>query len=136
MRYEPYEDEYKAVPLLNKQQLIEYFLLRIYETEEVWGLKEKASEWMTYEFNGQLRLPIFAYKRYADDATTGDWEVMIPIAESMEFFMERTLPRLHEKNVCLEIMPREQGTGHIVTAQQLLNILEGMIDSGEYTMEG
>ena len=136
MRYEPYDDEYAAVPTLTDAQLLEYFLSRIYETEEVWGLKEGGEYWMTYDSNGRETQPLFAYKRYAEEAAVGDWEVMIPVAESLEFFMERTLRRLDQLDVMLEVMPRKNGRGSLVTPRQLLSILEGMIDAGEYTMEG
>lgn len=136
MRYEPYEDEYASVPSMTDAQLLEYFLLRIYETEEVWGLKEGGAYWMTYERDGRDTLPVFAYKRYADEAAVADWELLIPVADSLEFFMERTLPRLLEQDICLEIMPQQPGKGSIVTPRQLLSILEGMVDAGEYTIEG
>lgn len=136
MRYEPYEDEYASVPRMNDAELLQYFLSRIYETEEVWGLKEGGANWMTYTPEGEELQPLFAYKRYAEEAAVEDWEVMIPVAESLEFFMERTLKRLEEQNIVLEVMPRQSGRGSLVTARQLYSILEGMIDSGEYTMEG
>ncbi len=136
MRYEPYEDEYAAVPAMTDAQLLEYFLSRVYETEEVWGLKEGGAYWMTYERDGRTMQPLFAYKRYAEEAAVGDWEVMVPVAESLEFFMERTLKRLQELDILLEVMPRKTGRGSLVTPRQLSSILEGMIDAGEYTMEG
>lgn len=136
MRYEPYDDEYAAVPDMTDAQLLEYFLSRIYETEEVWGLKEGGAYWFSYQREDQETLPLFAYKRYAEEAAVGEWEVLIPVAESLEFFMERTLPRLEQQNVILEIMTRKSGRGSLVTPRQLNSILEGMIDAGQYTMEG
>ncbi|WP_235185966.1 DUF2750 domain-containing protein [Methylomarinum vadi] len=136
MRYEPYEDEYAAIPAMTDAQLLEYFISRVYETEEVWGLKEGGAYWMTYGRDGREIQPLFAYKRYAEEAAVGDWEVMIPVAESLEFFMERTLTRLEQNDVVLEVMPRETGRGSLVTPRQLFGILEGIIDAGEYTMEG
>jgi len=136
MRYEPYEQEYNEVATMSDTQLLDYFLSRVYENEEVWGLKEGGAYWMSYELNGQETQPIFAYKRYADEAAVGDWEVLIPVAESLEYFMEKTLTRLIEQNITIEIMPRKSAHGCLVTPQKLLSILEGMIDAGAYSMDG
>lgn len=136
MRYEPYEQEYASVPTMNDTQLMDYFLSRVYENEEVWGLKEGGSCWMSYDRDGHETQPVFAYKRYADEAAVADWEVMIPVAESLEFFMERTLSRLIDQNITVEIMPRKGGKGCLISPQKLLGIIEGMIDSGTYSMEG
>jgi len=54
MRYEPYQEEYAAVPDMTDAELMDYFLYRIFETEEVWGLKENGFQWITEELNGQL----------------------------------------------------------------------------------
>lgn len=136
MRYEPYDYEYAAIPDMTNAQLLEYFLTRTFETEEIWGLKEGGAFWMTYDRNGEETLPLFPYKLFADEAAVGDWEVMIPVAESLEFFMEKTLNRLIQENIVLEIMPRKDKQGIIVSPQQIYNILDNMIDHGTYTMEG
>lgn len=136
MRYEPYEQEYAAIPAMTDSDLLDYFLSRVFENEEVWGLKEGGTYWMSYELDGREVQPLFAYKRYADDAAVGDWEVLIPVAESLEYFIERSLMRLIDQNIFLEIMPRPSRSGCLVSPQRLLSILESMIDSGTYSMDG
>jgi hypothetical protein len=136
MRYEPHSYEYAAVATMDDAALLEFFLTRIYETEEVWGLKECGAFWMSYERNGEETLPVFAYKLFAEEACVNDWEVMVPVAESIEFFMEESLPRMIQDSVVLEVMPRKEGRGSLVTAEQLYNILENMIENGTYTLDG
>ena len=70
MRYEPYEDEYAAVPTMSDEELLEYFLYRINETDEVWGLQDGV-EWITRVIDGRETLPVWPYKRYAEVAAVG-----------------------------------------------------------------
>ncbi|OQK15491.1 hypothetical protein AU255_14785 [Methyloprofundus sedimenti] len=136
MRYEPYEDEYAAVPNMTDAELLEYFLYRFFETEEIWGLKENAFSWVTREINGQVTQPIWPYKRYANEAAVGDWEGFVPVAESLEFFLETSLHQLVAQDVLLEVMPRKFEAGCLISAQRLCGIMEGMMESGEYTLDG
>ena len=135
MRYEPYEDEYAAVPTMTDGELMEYFLYRIFETEEVWGLKD-GTQWMTHEIDGQITQPLWPYKRYAEEAAVGEWQNFKPAADSLEFFVYQTLKKRAMQDVMLEIMPRKSGIGCLVSCQRLFSILEGMMDAGTYTMDG
>jgi len=135
MRYQPYEDEYAAVPTMTDTQLLEYFLYRTLETEEVWGLKD-GPQWLTRELDGQVTQPIWPYKRYAEEAAVDDWQNLTPVADSLEFFVYQTLKKRGMQEVMLEIMPRKSGTGCLINAQRLFTILEGMMDAGAYTLDG
>lgn len=134
MRYEPYQDEYAAVPSMTDEELLEYFLFRIMETDEVWGLKD-GPQWITRHIGGQETLPVWPFKRFAVEAATGEWQHFKPSADAMEFFIYRTLDKQARQGVMIEIMPRASGPGCLVTPQRLLTILEGTMHSGEYTLE-
>lgn len=134
MRYEPYQDEYAAVPTMTDEELLEYFLYRILETDEVWGLKD-GPQWITRTVGTQTTLPVWPFKRFADEAAVGDWQHLKPGADSMEFFIYRTLSKQARQGVLIEIMPRTSGAGCLIIPQRLLTILEGTMHSGEYTLE-
>ncbi len=136
MRYQPYEDEYAAVPSMNDAQLLEYFLYRVFETEEIWGLKETALHWLTHEANAQIVQPLWPYKRYADEAAVAQWEDFVPAAVSLEYFMEQTIQKLAMDDILIEIMPRETAPGCLISAQRLFSILDGMMESSQYTLDG
>ena len=136
MRYQPYEDEYAAVPTMTDAELLEYFLYRIFETEEIWGVKETAHQWLNHEYNGQFVQPLWPYKRYADEAAVDQWENFVPVAVSLEYFMEQTLNELVMNDVLIEIMPRKSATGCLISPHRLYSILEGMMESSEYTLDG
>lgn len=136
MKYTPYEDEYAAVPDMTEAELLEYFLYRVFETEEIWGLKESALQWLTHEVNGQLVQPLWPYKRYADEAAIEQWENFVPVAVSLEYFMEQTLNELAMNDIFIEIMPRKLATRCLISPHRLHSILEGMMETSEYTLDG
>lgn len=136
MRYAPYSEEYASFSQLNESQQLEYFLTRIFETEEVWGLDD-GTEWVFREqANGGQTLPLWPYEKFAQDAATGPWQDKQPQAESMEDFIYHTLEMLIEEDVMVEIMPNPQQPGGLISPHQLLSILTGMIDAGEYRLDG
>ncbi|MCQ8104730.1 DUF2750 domain-containing protein [Methylomonas sp. SURF-2] len=134
MRYEPYQDEYDAVPTMTDEELLEYFLYRILETDEVWGLKD-GPQWMTRNIDGMQTLPVWPFKRFAAEAAIGEWQHLKPAADAMEFFIYRTLNNSARQGLTIEIMPRSTGKGCLISPQRLLTILEGTMHSGEYTLE-
>lgn len=134
MRYEPYDDEYAAVPTMTDEELFEYFLFRILETDEVWGLKQ-GPHWLTREIDGHMTLPVWPFKRFADDAALDQWPNLKAVADSIDYFMDQTLPKMAKQGVTVEVMPRKHGVGCLVTPGRLVTILEGTRYSAEYTLE-
>ena len=134
MRYKPYEEESAAVPHMTDEDLLEYFLYRIAETDEVWGLKE-GPQWITREIDGHETQPVWPLRYYADASSVGEWENMIPIAESLEFFTYQILTRLTTRKVLIEIMPRLSGPGCLISPQRLFGLLENMRESGEFVLD-
>ena len=134
MRYEPYEDEYKAVPTMTDDELFEYFLFSILETDEVWGLKAGAS-WMTRQVGEQETLPIWPFKRFALEAMAENSQDLTPSADSMEYFIYNTLSSYARQGVMIEIMPRSSGVGCLVHPQRFVTIVENTMHSAEYTLD-
>lgn len=134
MRYEPYEDEYAAVPTMTDEELLEYFLFRILETDEVWCLKE-GPHWVTREIGGQETLPVWPFKRFATEAAVAEWQDLKPAADAIDSFIYQTLSKRAMQGAMIEIMPRKAGVGCLVSPQRLITILEGTMHSAEYTLE-
>ncbi len=134
MRYAPYESEYLAVPSMSDGELLDYFLFRTIETEEVWGLHEQA-DWLLREHQGQITLPIWPYKRFALEAALEHWHDGTPGAISLEHFVFKTLQQLIEAEVMVEIMPRGTELGCLITPHRLLDILTGILDAGECRLD-
>lgn len=134
MRFEPYESEYAAVPTMTSRERLDYFLLRAFETEEVWGLKA-GHQWWSHELHGDHCIPLWAYRRYAVEAALDEWCDGRPDSISMEYFLYQVLPSL-AAGVVLEIMPSSGHEGCLISPQRLLSIFEGMLEAGEYRIEG
>jgi len=130
MRYEPHKDEIAAVPTMTDEELLEYFLYRIFETDEVWGLKANG-QWQARQWQDKETLVVWPYKRYAEEAASGDWEQSIPIAESVETFTYQILNDSARAGRVIEIMPRASGLGCLISPQRLFNMLENMMESRE-----
>lgn len=135
MRYAPYPDEYASVADMGNAQLLEYFLTRIFETEEVWVLDD-GIEWLLDERGERLCMPVWPYKKYAAECAIAEWGHYTPAGLSLEVFMQQALEFLTEEDAVLEVMPRPGAVGCTIRPSQLISILEGMIDAGEYRMDG
>ncbi|MAK89913.1 MAG: hypothetical protein CMI13_01565 [Oleibacter sp.] len=143
MRFEAYPSEIAALPALSDGERLDYFLMRAFETEEFWALKQ-GTEWLTRplteEINGfaagQLILPAWCYRHYAMDAALDIWTDCRPASVSLEYFIEEEIPRLIEQDIVLDIMPRNDQPGCMITAHRLSSIFEGIMDAGEYRLEG
>lgn len=135
MRYVPYDHEYKAAGAMSENERMEYFLTRVFETEEVWGLDDQY-DWLLREANGETYMPVWPYKKFAADAAIGEWAHCQPEAEALEVFLNGTLPLLIEEGILVEVMPMTGQAGCLVSPQRIKSIIEGMIDAGEYTLDG
>ncbi|OAI12236.1 hypothetical protein A1507_01705 [Methylomonas koyamae] len=133
MRYQPHRDEIAAVPEMSDDERLEYFLYRVFETDEVWCLKD-AGQPVIRDVAGRETLPVWPYKIFAEAAATGDWEGLQPVPESVDYFTYQTLNRAAGQEVTLEIMPRGSAPGCLIAPQRLFGMLENMMESRDYTV--
>ena len=135
MRHSPYENEYLAAQTMSEQQRLEYFLMRVFETDEVWFLRNRHG-WLWHESDGQSACPLWPYKRFAGDAALDYWQDYSPSSIALDFFLEHQLVELIEHKVLIDIMPRGSAAGCLIAPQRLQSIFHGMIDAGEYRLDG
>ncbi len=133
MRYEPHNDESILLPTMTDAELLEYFLYRIFETDEVWTLRAGGQP-VIREAADHKMLPVWPYKGYAEDAAVGDWAELPAIADSVDYFTYQTLDKLARQGVTVEIMPRGQQAGCLITPQRLFSMLENMMEARDYTV--
>ncbi len=135
MRYSPYAAETVAVETMSEAQLLEYFLTRVFETEEVWGLDD-GCEWVAREQDDHWAMPLWPYRQFAASSASGEWSGCLPSAESLEDFVFQTLGALMDEDTMLEVMAEPGRRGCLVSPQRLHDILTGMMSAGEYTLDG
>ena len=135
MRYAPFNHEADALTMMGEAQLLEYFLTRIYETEEIWGLDDGCT-WVTSIQQENEVMPLWPYQKLATEMIPGAWPDTTEAVESLEEFVEQTLIALMEDDIMIEIMPSPTRPGCLISPQRLHDILTGMLDAGEYKLDG
>ncbi len=144
MRYAPYEYEYQNMNDFSRNEVLDYFLTRAFEAEEIWTLRNNDNHYYVQsqadkEINPSCRanpmVPVWPYKRLAQDFNKGLSISRQLDAESLEDFLDCSLQYFVDKHYVLNIMPRHNKTLCLIEAEKLFSILEGMIDAGEYRMD-
>lgn len=135
MRHTPTESEYVAAPTMSDGERLEYFLTRAFETDEVWFLKRAQSPFERRVGDADV-WPVWPYRRFATEAALDLWQDCVPFSVSLEHFLYSLLDERIERGALIEIMPRGEAAGCLITAGRLRSILEGMIDAGEYRLDG
>lgn len=124
-----------AIRTMTDSELMEYFLSRIFETEEIWGLKD-GRDWFTRQLEGRETLPVWPDKRRAEASAFNEAGKFSVRADSLEFFVYRTLNELSMLEVMVEVMPRQAEAGCLIDPRRLFNILEGMLEASQYSPMG
>jgi len=135
MRFAPSASEYRAIGTMAGQELMEYFITRVAEVEEVWGLGDETG-WVMRELGEQTSLPVWPYQQLAHRCAVDDWQGQSCKSVSLEHFISHILKLLIEQDIQIEIMPGESRQGYIMEPQHLYKMFEGVIESGEYFLEG
>lgn len=133
MRYEPHHDESVLLPTMTDDEQLEYFLYRIFETDEIWSIRTSGQP-VIRELDGRITLPVWPYKRYAEEAAVGDWEGLPAVADSVDYFTYQTLDKAARQGITIEIMPRRELAGCLITPQRLFSMLESMMEARDYTV--
>lgn len=135
MRYVVTTDELTQVESYGPQDRLQYCLNRIIEAEEVWGLSNQ-SGWVMKEIDNQIFLPIWPYEQMATGCAINEWQAYRADAISLDYFVYKLLPVMMKQDINAEILPSAVKPGERLAAGELAAILDGMMESGEYYMEG
>lgn len=134
MRKNPSITELQAVKSYTTQQRLQFFLTRVVESEEIWGLGN-TSGWVIGGDN-ESYLPVWPYSALATECATGEWEDYQSNSVSLEHFVYSLLPLMEKQGIQVEILPAVNQPGIQIKSAQLATILEQLMESGEYFMEG
>lgn len=135
MRYQPSASETLEVESYSAQERLHYFLSRAIEAEEIWGLSNQAG-WVMKEDNNITTLPVWPYEIFAANCATSEWQNYSPGAVSLEHFVYKLLPIMIGQSIKVELLPTANCPGTLLDAGKLAELFEGMLESGEYYMEG
>ena len=134
MRHAPTAQELMAIAAMTDGELLDYFLLRVTETEEIWGLQQQ-NQLFVRQLETAGAVPLWPYRSVAVDAALDHWHDCVVQSVSLEYFVELTLPRLIQEELMVEIMPRGNAAGCLITPHRLLDILTSIMSAAEYRLD-
>ena len=135
MRYKPSLNEFHEITNATAEERLQYFLTRTIESEEIWGIGDHKN-WLLKEVDGQRLLSVWPYESYAEACIVPDSEDTAYDAISLEQFVYHVLRSMMDQDIQVEVLPTQTQQGKILPAQDLFNLFEGLMESGEYFLEG
>ena len=88
-----HKKEVETVFRLPVNKRYEYFIKKVADFEEVWGLYHEG--WaMTKDDNGNLMMPFWPKEEFAQLCAVGEWENYIPESIDLDEFIEEWIPGL------------------------------------------
>jgi hypothetical protein len=135
MQYAPTSSELQLLQTLSAIERFEYTTPRLIESEEVWSIGNDDG-WLIREQGEQQIIAIWPYRQLAAEYAQVQEPDSTPQSVSLEQFLYGVLKQCRSHDIKLEIMPTPQQSGQIVEAETLYEILEGMMESGRYFIEG
>lgn len=135
MQFSPTVSEINMMSELSSNERLHYATSRMCECEETWGLGDEHG-WTIQQRDGHELIAIWPYQQLAGDCCTDERQSLSPLSSSLEHFIYTTLTQCHEQKIMIEVMPLPDQAGRLLAAHDLFDLLEGMMESGEYHMEG
>ena len=105
---------------LSSPERYDYFIRKVSDFEEVWGLKDKEG-WALMGSEEQVLFPIWSEKEFAELCK---WDNYQPTPIPLDDFMEKLLPKLEKDSVMLAVFPLTQGKGIIRKVQEVKSDIE------------
>lgn len=133
MRYAPTAQELQEIGTMPAPLRLQYFLTRVIEAEEVWGLADPQG-WVLREEGDRTILSIWPYRECAE-ACISEPDLHTH-ATSLDHFVERILYTLIEDGIQLDVLPSRDSAGALLSAVELQSMFKSLMESGEYFLEG
>ena len=122
MEREQSQDRLQAVLRLPAARRYSYFLQRVVESGEVWGLDGEG--WaLALDDSGRDVLPLWPAPEFAAICATRLWSGFQPRAIRLKDLVENVLPQLEEEGMPVGIFFTPEGQGHPVSARELIDAL-------------
>lgn len=116
------DKEINAVINLNANKRYEYFIKKVADFEEVWGLYNQG--WVQAEDdNHNITITFWPNKEYATLCAIGEWSNCIPKSIALEKFISKWIPGMKKNSLkpCVFLTPNDKGI--VVDCEKLLKDL-------------
>lgn len=91
-------NEYNALMKSNAKNRYKYFIKKVADFEEVWGLYNKG--WATtIDSNGQILIPFWPKKEFAEACALDDWKSYVATSIELDDFINKWLPGMKEDDI-------------------------------------
>ncbi|WP_291591792.1 DUF2750 domain-containing protein [Bacteroides sp.] len=105
---------------LTASERYDYFIRKVADFEEVWGLKDTEG-WALMGNKEQVLFPVWCEIEFAELCK---WDNYQPTAIPLDDFIEKLLPKLEKDDVMLAIFPIPKGKGVICKVQGVKSDIE------------
>ncbi|MGK5061443.1 DUF2750 domain-containing protein [Janthinobacterium sp. LB3P112] len=114
-------DKFKQVAGLSSAERHAYFVRKVADTQEVWGLCHDG--WSTAQVDGKVAIPFWPEAAFAQACASGDWEHFLPRAIALGDFLNKWLPGMASNGQLASVFPVPQGGASIAAPADLLTNL-------------
>lgn len=114
--------EYEVVKRLPVLKRYEYFIKKVADAAELWGLSNNT--WATAQnSDGEIVIPFWPKKEFAEACATGEWEKYSPKSIDLKDFLEKWLPGMLRDGYRPAIFYNANDQGVVVDIERLKNDL-------------
>jgi len=135
MRFAPTSNEQTLMNDLSLEERFHYATTRICECEEVWSLGDD-NGWLIRDVDDKAVISIWPYRQMAQQSAETGEDKNIPICVSLEHFLYTLLKQCQENEIVMEVNPAPASMGFLIPAAQLYEVLENMVETETYFIEG
>lgn len=123
MSYIVNDIEYETVISLPAHKRYEYFVKKVVDFEEIWGLWQEGWSLMA-DNEGSECFPVWPAERYAAACATNEWSNYEPRAISLTIWIERWLPGMIRDKLNVAIFPTLNKKGIMLKPERLQHDFE------------
>ncbi|HSP81807.1 MAG TPA: DUF2750 domain-containing protein [Myxococcaceae bacterium] len=125
MEHEQSQERMQAVLRLPAERRYTYFLQRVVESGEVWGLDGEG--WaLALDDEGRDVLPLWPAPEFAAICANRLWSGFQPRSIPLPVLLDNVLPQLEEEGMPVGIFFTPTGQGHPVSARELIEALRAV----------
>jgi hypothetical protein len=135
MRYEPSHAELLSLDQMSQKERFNFAVSRIIECEEVWSLGNADEGWVLRDVEEAQVITIWPYRMMAEAFVQGEPGASTH-SVSLEHFMYSVLDKCRAAQIDIEVAPAVGDVGSIICAEALSQMLNDMVESGTYFLEG
>ena len=135
MQFKPTQSELDALGEMTLGDRMHYFLTRAVEAEEIWSLGDSAG-WILREIDKKSTVQIWPYAELADQYAAFHNYTSSSSAVSLDHFVYNVLNTMISQDIDVEVFPVGSTPGQKFCAKELFDLINGLMESGDYYLEG